>query len=316
MKNMKQFSYLICVFIFLIGTGTLVAQEDKETAKQRYDLGYAYGAQMGISLQSVPMLTEEEKNVDQFIEGFQDALKGDAARIEKGKEAMQLRMQSQVASTTTGAANKVAYNIGLTSGLGDIAQKVTIPTTAFDFKAMKKGYLDGMTKEKADLEMTQEEMDLTFKTHLEPKVKEYQAIIQAENKSKAAKVIEEGKAFLARNKEKKGVVTTASGLQYEIIIEGTGAKPRLEDKVKTHYHGMLLDGTVFDSSVDRGEPATFPIEGVIKGWQEGIPLMSVGAKYRFYIPQELAYGMRSPTPKISAGSTLIFEVELLEINPE
>jgi FKBP-type peptidyl-prolyl cis-trans isomerase len=127
--------------------------------------------------------------------------------------------------------------------------------------------------------------------------------------------IELGKAFMAENSKKEGVITLPSGLQYEIIKKGTGKKPTVADQVQTHYHGTLIDGTIFDSSVDRGQPATFGVGQVIQGWQEGIPLMSEGAKYKFYIPQELAYGMQSPSPKIPAGSTLIFEVELLDIIP-
>jgi FKBP-type peptidyl-prolyl cis-trans isomerase FklB len=315
---MKQFSYLMCLLIVLGGVGALSAQENDEklTAKESYNLGYAFGAQMGASLKMATMLTEDEKNVDKFIEGFKECLKGDPVTIAEGKAAMQKRMQSKVKSTTPEAGGEVAYNIGLTSGLGDVAQKVTIPVTAFDMKAVKEGYLDGMTKEQEDFKMTKEEIDLALKTYLEPMFVEYQAIVTAEAEAKSAKVIEAGEAFLAANKEKKGVITTASGLQYEVIKEGTGAKPTLTDKVKTHYHGTLIDGSVFDSSVDRGEPATFPVNGVIKGWQEGIPLMSEGAKYRFYIPQGMAYGVQSPTPAIPAGSALIFDVELLKINPE
>jgi FKBP-type peptidyl-prolyl cis-trans isomerase FklB len=300
------------------GMGALSAQENDEklTQKERSDLGYAYGAQMGSSLKAATMLTTEEKDVDQFIEGFQDGLKGDAEMVAKAKKEIQIRIQSKVQSTTAGASNKVAYNIGVTSGLSDVAQKVAIPVTAFDFKAMKKGYQDGLTKEKEALDMTQAEMDLALKTYLQPKFDEYQAIMKAEEEAKAAKVIEAGEAFLAENKKKEGVITTASGLQYEIIKAGTGTKPTLADKVKTHYHGTLIDGSIFDSSVDRGAPATFPVGGVIKGWQEGIPLMSEGAKYRFYIPQGLAYGMQSPSPKIPAGAVLIFDVELIEINPK
>lgn len=133
-------------------------------------------------------------------------------------------------------------------------------------------------------------------------------------KAAAEKAIKEGLAFLEENAQKDGITVLPSGLQYEVIIEGEGVKPTINDKVKTHYHGTLVDGTVFDSSVKRGQPISFPLRGVIRGWQEGIPLMSVGSKYRFYIPQELAYGMRSPSPAIPPGSMLIFEVELLEIN--
>lgn len=130
-------------------------------------------------------------------------------------------------------------------------------------------------------------------------------------KAAAAKAIADGQQFLSENAKKEGVITTPSGLQYEILTEGDGPKPTISSKVTTHYHGTLVDGTVFDSSVKRGQPASFGVNQVIKGWQEGIPLMSTGAKYRFYIPQELAYGMRSPSPTIPPGSMLIFEVELL-----
>jgi FKBP-type peptidyl-prolyl cis-trans isomerase len=135
-----------------------------------------------------------------------------------------------------------------------------------------------------------------------------------QQKEAAANNIAEGKKFLEENAKKEGIIIMPSGLQYEVLTEGAGDKPALSSTVKAHYHGTLIDGTVFDSSVDRGEPLTFGINQVIKGWQEGIPLMSVGAKYRFYIPQELAYGMRAPSATIGAGATLIFEVKLLDFN--
>jgi len=108
------------------------------------------------------------------------------------------------------------------------------------------------------------------------------------------------------------VITTESGLQYEVLVEGGGPKPSLNDEVTVHYKGTLTDGTVFDSSYDRGQPATFPLNRVVKGWQEGIPLMPVGSKFKFTIPPELAYGSRA-SPGIPADSILIFEVELIDI---
>jgi len=122
-----------------------------------------------------------------------------------------------------------------------------------------------------------------------------------------------GEDFLAMNKSKAGVKVTASGLQYEVVKPGTGPNPALTDKVKVHYHGTNISGEVFDSSVDRGEPISFPLTGVIKGWQEGVQLMPVGAKYRFYIPYDLAYGERGSGGKIAPFSALIFDVELLGI---
>jgi FKBP-type peptidyl-prolyl cis-trans isomerase FklB len=291
--------------------GTEVTEAKKGSPE--YNLGYAFGAQMGSSLKSATMLSDDEKNVDKFVEGFAESLKGDSLTVATAQGEIQARMQSQAKSATPEAGGKIAYNIGLTSGLGNVAQKVDIDAKAFSLAGVKDGYVDGLTKD--TLLMTREVMDSILKGHLEPKFNEYQAIMKVEMEAKAAGAIQAGVDFLATNKEKEGVITTASGLQYEIIKEGSGAKPTLADQVKTHYHGTLIDGSVFDSSVDRGQPAVFPVGGVIQGWQEGIPLMSLGAKYRFYIPQDLAYGMQAPSPKIPAGSALIFDVELLEINP-
>jgi FKBP-type peptidyl-prolyl cis-trans isomerase FklB len=131
---------------------------------------------------------------------------------------------------------------------------------------------------------------------------------------KASANLTEGQAFLEANKQKPGVTTLPSGLQYEVITEGSGIKPLARNKVTCHYHGELIDGTVFDSSVKRGQPATFPLNMVIKGWTEGLQLMSVGSKWRFFIPPQLAYGDRQTGAHIGPNSTLIFEVELLSIS--
>ena len=127
-------------------------------------------------------------------------------------------------------------------------------------------------------------------------------------------VIEEGKKFLTDNAKRNEVTTLESGLQYEILKTGEGPKPSLNDQVTTHYHGTLIDGTVFDSSVDRGEPATFPVSGVIKGWTEALQLMSVGSKWKLFVPYDLAYGERGAGPQIGPFTTLVFEVELIKIN--
>ncbi|BDQ67074.1 FKBP-type peptidyl-prolyl cis-trans isomerase [Shewanella xiamenensis] len=134
------------------------------------------------------------------------------------------------------------------------------------------------------------------------------------NQKAAQENIRLGNEFLAQNKTKEDVVTTASGLQYKVLNQGSGTvHPKASDTVTVHYHGTLIDGTVFDSSVERGEPIAFPLDRVIKGWTEGVQLMVEGDKYRFFIPSELAYGNRS-TGKIGGGSVLIFDVELLKIN--
>jgi FKBP-type peptidyl-prolyl cis-trans isomerase FklB len=125
----------------------------------------------------------------------------------------------------------------------------------------------------------------------------------------------EGNAFLEENAKQEGVITLDSGLQYKVLVQGdSDHKPTLYNRVTCHYHGMLLNGDVFDSSVQRNQPASFPLNAVIKGWQEGVQLMTVGSKYVFYIPCDLAYGDNQAGAKITPGSTLIFEVELLGIN--
>ena len=154
----------------------------------------------------------------------------------------------------------------------------------------------------------------------EPKINNDQALMIIQNyfaKKQSAmseEKIDEGRTFLEENGKKEGVTTLESGLQYTVITEGTGPKPKLEDNVTTHYHGTLIDGTVFDSSVERGEPASFPVGGVIKGWTEALQLMSVGSKWKLFVPYDLAYGERGAGQQIGPYSTLIFEVELLSIN--
>lgn len=128
-----------------------------------------------------------------------------------------------------------------------------------------------------------------------------------------AKVKEEGEAFLAANKAKDGVVTLPSGLQYQVITEGTGKKPSATDRVQCHYEGTLIDGTVFDSSIRRGEPAVFGVNQVIRGWVEALQLMQEGAKWRLFIPQDMAYGANGAGEMIPPYSALIFEVELIKV---
>jgi FKBP-type peptidyl-prolyl cis-trans isomerase len=140
-----------------------------------------------------------------------------------------------------------------------------------------------------------------------------QAAVQVSQEKRGAANLAAGKAFLESNGKKAGVKTTASGLQYEVIKEGRGSKPRATDTVTVHYEGKLLSGKVFDSSIERNKPASFPLNGVIKGWTEGLQLMSVGSKYRFYIPSDLAYGPNGAGASIGPNEVLVFEVELLAI---
>tara|TARA_B100001287_G_scaffold99049_1_gene83297 strand:- start:21102 stop:21776 length:675 start_codon:yes stop_codon:yes gene_type:complete len=193
--------------------------------------------------------------------------------------------------------DSVSYSLGV-----NIGENIKSQFPNIDLKNFESGIQDVLSDKK------------------EPKIegKDAQKVIQeyfTKQQEKASEgKIEEGKLFLAENGKRKEVVTLESGLQYEIINSADGPKPTLSDQVTTHYHGTLLDGTVFDSSVDRGQPATFPVSGVIKGWTEALQLMSVGSKWRLYVPYNLAYGEKGVSAQIGPYTTLIFDVELLKIN--
>ncbi len=172
-----------------------------------------------------------------------------------------------------------------------------------DISVLSKAIQEALDGKKPKL--TQEEMQATMQAIQQRKVEKRKA--QLEKNEKA------GKAFLEANKKKPGVIELPSGLQYKIIKAGSGAQPKLEDTVTVNYKGTLINGKQFDSSYDRGQPATFPISGVIKGWQEALPLMKEGSKWEIYVPAKLAYGARGAGADIGPGETLIFEIELLKI---
>ena len=193
--------------------------------------------------------------------------------------------------------DSVCYGLGVDiadnlkgQGLGDL-----------NVEAMAKGLQDILND--SELVISKEEVG--------PLLNEYMGQMQAKKAKEAAK---EGEEFLAINATKKGVVTLESGMQYEVLTSGSGATPGLNDKVTTHYTGTLIDGTVFDSSVERGQPASFPVSGVIKGWTEALQLMKEGDKWKLYIPYDLAYGDRGAGADIGPYSTLIFEIELISVD--
>ncbi len=200
---------------------------------------------------------------------------------------------------------KAAYAIGLNLG-----QRLAADDLGLNSDVIARGLSDALKKAKPAL--TQEEIDSTM-VAFSRKMQARAAAAAAVDDPAAAKNLKEGQDFLAKNKLVKGVVTTDSGLQYQVLASGKGASPKRTDTVRVHYHGTLINGKVFDSSVDRGDPARFPVNRVIPGWTEALQKMKVGDKWKLFIPADLAYGAQSPDPSIGPNSVLIFEVELLDI---
>jgi FKBP-type peptidyl-prolyl cis-trans isomerase FklB len=224
------------------------------------------------------------------------------------KPATAAKTTSSATTSTAGvdlksSQDSISYSIGLfmaqnlkQQGMNDLNQAM-----------LTKGLQDAMSG--GTTRLTQEQAGTILNNYAQ---KQY-AVRNAESQKASAENKKIGNAFLAENKAKPGVVTTSSGLQYTVEKEGTGAKPTASDRVKVHYTGKLLDGKVFDSSVERKTPAEFGVGEVIKGWTEALQLMPVGSKWKLFIPAELAYGDRGAGADIKPGSTLVFDVELLDI---
>ena len=212
----------------------------------------------------------------------------------KSQAQEQVKLESQM--------DKVSYTIGLQLGGSFKQQSMDINQAA-----LFAGIKDALSGAKPM--MTDDECRVCMETFQN----EMMSKQTADMKDKGDANIKEGETFLAENKKKEGVVTTASGLQYKVLTPGSGRKPAATDTVTVHYRGTLISGKQFDSSYDRKEPTTFPVNGVIQGWQEALQLMPLGSKYELYIPADLAYGSRGAGPDIGPNSVLIFQVELLSI---
>jgi len=202
--------------------------------------------------------------------------------------------------------DKVSYSIGLQIGSNLQKQEEALKkqNVQINTDALVNGLKDALAGKP---QLTTDQVRATLTAFEQDMTQKQQA---AGEKNKA-----DGEKFLAENKKKEGVKTTASGLQYKVIKEGNGPQPKEADTVVANYRGTLIDGTEFDSSYKRGQPATFPLNRVIKGWTEGLQLMKVGSKYQFFIPANLAYGSQQMGPDIGLNSTLIFDVELVGIQP-
>jgi FKBP-type peptidyl-prolyl cis-trans isomerase FkpA len=281
----KQNIILAVAAIFVLSSCNSNKTQMPELKTQLDSLNYAFGLANGNGIKQYYMQGDTtETAVESLLKGFDEGMKGSAK--EDNAEMRDL-------GTRIGTALKEQSETGL---LGDSTLKVNIAL-------IKQGLINGMLK--SDVQMTPEEAQMFLNTTMQ-KMQEKAAEKQFGG-NKAA-----GELFLAENAKKAGVVVTESGLQYEVITKGTGATPADGQNVKVHYHGTLIDGTVFDSSVDRKEPIVLNVNGVIPGWTEALKLMQVGAKYKLYIPYQLAYGQADQGP-IKPYSALVFEVELLSI---
>ncbi len=229
------------------------------------------------------------------------------AQQDEGEDAVAAESETAEESTDMSAnREKASYAIGLNMGRNFSQQGVDV-----DMDAMVEGLNDGIDED-AEAKYTDEELQTAMQAFQE----EMMAAQQARMEEQAAENIAAGETFLAENAEKEGVEVTDTGLQYTVLEEGDGESPEATDSVQVHYEGKLIDGTVFDSSYERGQPVTFPLSGVIPGFRQGITMMQVGSKYRLFIPSDLGYGERGAGANIPPNATLIFDIELLGINPE
>ena len=268
------------------------------------NLGEAFGVYIASDLMNGAGITADVLNVAEFTTNFQAAMKGEEPfQMQTVGPKIQQYMGGCAAAKQSGnpmpeAPENFSAEFGFMVGF-NVKSQGMLNANNFDFAGFDKGFASvfegapSMTGENA------------------------QQLIQAamtQLQAEAAKTaLANEKVFFEKNaKENDKIISLPSGIQYEVLKEGKGPKPAITDKVRTHYHGMLTDGSVFDSSVERGEPAEFPIQGVIQGWQEVLPMMGTGAKWRVYIPSALAYGPKG-NPRIPANSILIFEIELLDI---
>jgi FKBP-type peptidyl-prolyl cis-trans isomerase len=309
---------VLILTLLLFGTLTIFAAEEKETEKapaenqettqqvivqpNMKDFSYTLGYEMYTNNKKYKLVLSSEKLLEGINDGYANAelkVKQDEMKAQHAAFMAHVQTGEESDFTDNGTLSYVTgYQVGKNfsaNGIGAL-NKDEVLAGFNDAKAGKEPRLDEAGR-KASMAAMDE-------------------VVKAKAKAKAEAVKVESKKFLEENAKKEGVKVTESGLQYTVIKEGEGAKPKATDTVKVHYKGTLVNGKEFDSSYKRGEPISFPLNGVIKGWTEGLQLMPVGSTYRFFIPSDLGYGDRGAGADIPGGAALIFDVELIEINPE
>ena len=269
----------------------VVEQEEFFQKKTNDSINYALGYLNGQQIKRYYLANEDnlDELVSEFINALEDAYYDDSNAVDEVKER-----------TNNHPAIEMAISIGNTIREQESVGLLGVPGLKTKFKYIKQGFLDGFQN---NTEFFDESTAGAY----------VNAMVSNAKAKNEARIKKEGEDFLRKNALRSGVITTQSGLQYEEIVKGYGSKPKATSAVRVHYEGTLVDGTVFDSSYERGEPIEFPLNGVIKGWTEGLQLMSVGSKYKLYIPYQLAYGEQGAGNAIPPYSALIFTVELLAI---
>lgn len=312
MKN----NLIILSLAALLASCTGVSVEKAKIKTEKDSVSYILGSDYGTGISEQMETFPGGMNSDEFLKAFITSFKGEeaAVTVEDSRTYIMTYVQAaQAAETDTTSedfspANKdsVSYIVGTDYGSGIAEQMETFPG-GMNNVAFLEAFVTGFNGDSARIKVAD------ARQFIMNYVETAQVADQAAAAEKNAAAAEEGVKFLEENAKAEGVTTTASGLQYKVINTGTGAKPTTASQVSVHYHGSLIDGTVFDSSVDRGTPATFGVTQVISGWTEALQLMSVGDKWTLYIPAELAYGANPPGATIPANAVLLFDVELLEI---
>lgn len=290
MKKLNIYFAMFLAFVFIFSSCQNNKTEMPALKSQIDSLNYAFGLSNGNGIKNY-YLANDSANADTLKQKINALLDG----IAQGMKSKVDPKYAEIAElgTRIGSALKEQKEKGLMND----------STLVLNMKLIKQGLINGLKG--SDIQMTAQEAQAYLNSTIQRRQEK-----QAEITYKANK--EAGEKFLAENKLRDSVITTASGLQYKVLKLGKGALPTDTSRVKVHYHGTLIDGTVFDSSVNRGEPAVFGVNQVIKGWTEALKLMPVGSKYRLFIPQELAYG-KQDQGTIKPFSTLIFDVELISI---
>lgn len=284
MKQAFNILTIAGLLIFTVSSCTGYKEKTVKLGSEIDSVSYSFGYVNGKIVRDYHLQPDSSKN------GFEDLMKG----LEEG-------LKADNSGEETAQAEELGTMIG--NQLRTTENFYGDSTIAMNYELVRQGLINGMKK--FNDQMTVEAAGEYFNKTME-------SLMQKRMESQHGANKKAGEDFLAQNASKAGVTTTASGLQYEVITMGKGATPAETDRVKVHYHGTLLDGSVFDSSVQRGTPAEFGVNQVIRGWVEGLQLMPVGSKFKFYIPQDLAYGAQDQG-QIKPFSMLIFEVELLEI---